>query len=139
VVILHRAELLAALANEVGAAKIHLGQAATNLEENPVGVSASFSNGVIADGDILIGADGLHSFVRSWLRHNDRIRYSGYTSWRAVVPFDSTAVTPCETWGRGKRFGMLPVKGARVYWFATSNVPEGGGDSSEGLQAHLLS
>lgn len=138
-IILHRAELLAALANEVGAENIHLGHAVTNIEENALGVSASFSNTVDGRSDILIGADGLHSFVRSWLGHDNPIRYSGYTSWRAVVSFDSSTIIPSETWGRGKRFGILPVKGSRVYWFATSNHPEGGHDSSEGPQAQLLS
>ena len=33
----------------------------------------------------------------------------------------------------------MPVQGGRVYWFCTSNAPEGQRDSPEGPQARLLS
>lgn len=34
-------------------------------------------------------------------------------------------------WGRGERFGVVPIGRERVYWFATANVPEGGGNSKD--------
>ena len=138
VIVLHRSELLNVLAQGVGAANIHLGQVCTSIDQDSDGVTATFANGATARGDILIGADGLHSVVRAWLGHDGPIRYRGYTAWRAIVPFDTSSVIPGETWGRGCRFGLLPVTGGRVYWFATSNAPEGERDSSAGPQAWLL-
>ncbi|HEV8145357.1 MAG TPA: FAD-dependent monooxygenase [Bryobacteraceae bacterium] len=139
VIVLHRSELLNVLAQGVGAANIHLGHVCTSIDQDSDGVTATFANGATARGDVLIGADGLHSVVRAWLGHNAPLRYSGYTAWRAIVPFDTSSVVPGETWGRGCRFGLLPVKGNRVYWFATSNAPEGEHDSSAGPKARLLS
>src|SRR5699024_8392979 len=30
-----------------------------------------------------------------------------------------------ETWGRGRRFGIVPLPDGRVYWFATQTLPAG--------------
>ncbi len=138
-IILHRAELLDILTKSAGAGNIHLGHELSAIDTNDPGVSAGFTNGVAAQGDVLIGADGLHSIVRGWLGHADRIRYSGYTAWRCVVPFDQSLLIPAETWGPGRRFGAYPIQGNRVYWFATLNAPEGDGDSDCAPQAYLLS
>jgi 2-polyprenyl-6-methoxyphenol hydroxylase-like FAD-dependent oxidoreductase len=99
VIVLHRSELLNVLAQGVGAANIHLGHVCTSIEQDSDGVTAIFANGASARGDVLIGADGLHSVVRAWLGHDGPIRYSGYTAWRAIVPFDTSSVIPGETWG----------------------------------------
>ena len=137
--VLHRAELLALLAESVGFSNINLGHSLFDIDTNSPGVGVSFTNGATAHGDILIGADGLHSVVRRWLGHPDRIRYSGYTAWRAVVPFDYSTFVPAETWGPGRRFGAFPIRGERVYWFATCNAPEGENDPVDGPQSLLLS
>ncbi len=130
VIVAHRAELLQILANGFGAENIHLSHQCTGVTQDSSGVTAVFSNNATVQGDFLVGADGLHSIVRASLGHQDPIRYSGYTAWRAVVPFDSREVVPGESWGYGKRFGMLPVRGDRVYWYATSNMPEQAGPSN---------
>lgn len=138
-VVFHRAELLALLAACAGSANIHLAHDLCDIDTNDPSVSARFTNGASAHGDVLIGADGLRSVVRGWLGHADRIRYSGYTAWRSVVPFDHSLLVPAETWGPGRRFGAFPIHGDRVYWFATSNTPEGE-DSCDGApQSYLLS
>ena len=139
VIVVHRAELLDMLARSLGPANIHLDHTCARIDQDPGGVTATFANGATARGDALAGADGLRSMVRTSLGHQDPLRYSGYTAWRAVAPFDSTGLTPGETWGCGRRFGMLPVKGGRVYWFATSNAPEGESDAAGGRKAQLLS
>lgn len=67
-----------------------------SIDTNEPGVSARFANGAKAQGDGLIGADGLRSVVRGWLGHADRIRYSGYTAWRSVVTFDHSLLVARE-------------------------------------------
>ena len=138
VIVLHRAELLDLLARNVGAEKIHPGHLCSSIYQDADSVTASFASGDTVPGDFLVGADGLHSVVRTALGHQDAMRYSGYTAWRAVVPYTASSIVPGETWGCGRRFGMLPVKGGRVYWFATNNAPEGERDPAEGPRARLL-
>jgi 2-polyprenyl-6-methoxyphenol hydroxylase-like FAD-dependent oxidoreductase len=123
-VVLHRAELLALLRAPVEDA-IRLDRECTGFEQNADSVLARFSNGDKARADVLIAADGIHSVIRSQLRPNEPIRYSGYTAWRSVVKLRTAGLSMSETWGRGRRFGVVPMAGDQVYWFATKNAPQG--------------
>src|SRR5262249_38146230 len=74
---------------------------------------------------VLLGADGLHSVVRRQLFGAAPPRYAGFTAWRAVVPApDGLAIPAGEYWGRGQEFGVIPLGGRRIYWFATHTLPE---------------
>jgi 2-polyprenyl-6-methoxyphenol hydroxylase-like FAD-dependent oxidoreductase len=42
-----------------------------------------------------------------------------------------------ETWGRGRRFGMLPIGNGRVFWYATYNCPAGGQDQAGERKSRL--
>jgi 2-polyprenyl-6-methoxyphenol hydroxylase-like FAD-dependent oxidoreductase len=42
-----------------------------------------------------------------------------------------------ETWGRGLRFGMLPIRNRRVFWYATHTCPAGGEDQEGERKARL--
>lgn len=80
--------------------------------------------------DLVVGADGAGSRVRQEIPESDRVtaRYAGYTCWRGVVDLESAAVsserTAWELWGAGKRFGVVPIGGGRVYFYACVNAPE---------------
>lgn len=131
--VLHRAELLAALLGVLGPAGVRFGHELVELRDEPAGVHARFANGAEATGDVLIGADGLHSRVRRALGDDSPPRYAGYSCWRAVVEVPATLVEPgylCETWGRGRRFGWLRLARGRVYWFATFDAPPGQREAS---------
>ena len=62
-IIVHRAELLRELAVAVAPQVVCLAARCVGFEQHPDGVTARFANGSEHHGDILIGADGLHSFV----------------------------------------------------------------------------
>ena len=134
-VMVHRAELQTVLVHALGASSIRLGATCTSFEQDASGVTARFADGSTARGDLLVGADGLHSVVRAQLHGNLKPAYAGYTAWRAVVPFAPERLTPGESWGRGARFGQVPMNRGRVYWFAVQNAPEGargsGGEKAE--------
>jgi 2-polyprenyl-6-methoxyphenol hydroxylase-like FAD-dependent oxidoreductase len=134
-IVMHRAELLEALVGALGRERIRTGARCQRFVEEPDGVTAEFADGRRARGDVLVGADGLHSVVRAQIHGAAPPAYAGYTAWRAVVTFDRDAVSASESWGDGARFGMVPMSGGRVYWFATETAPEGGRHADE--QAHL--
>lgn len=136
-VVMHRADLQRVLLDACGRDRVRLGKACVSVAQDAHGVTATFADGHIARGDVLIGADGLHSVVRTAL-HGDRPpRYSGYTAWRGVVSFDHAKVLPGESWGPGRRFGQIPMSEGRVYWFATESIPANS-RAAAGEKAELL-
>ena len=59
--------------------------ALTSFEQRDGRVFAAFADGTDAEADLLIGADGLHSTVRSRLVPDLKAQYVGYIAWRGVV------------------------------------------------------
>ena len=80
VAVMHRAELLALLARNLESERLHVGWRCVGFEQNSSGVTAHFRNGETAQGDCLIGADGIGSVVRSQLLIGRQPKYSGYTT-----------------------------------------------------------
>jgi 2-polyprenyl-6-methoxyphenol hydroxylase-like FAD-dependent oxidoreductase len=105
----HRADLQRILAEAAG--DVRLGTAVTDVES------------VAADADVVVGADGIDSVVRASLHGPDPPLYAGYDAWRAVTEFDDERVRGrfSETWGCANRFGLIPLGGARVYWFVSES------------------
>jgi 2-polyprenyl-6-methoxyphenol hydroxylase-like FAD-dependent oxidoreductase len=124
-VVVHRADLQAILYGALPTDTVRLGQACETIEQTSEGVTARFADGSVASGDLLIGADGIRSTVRGQLFGGGEPTYAGYTSYRGVVTFDHASRRFGEYWGRGARFGLAPLSGGRVYWFATRNAPAG--------------
>ena len=126
IAVLHRAELLNLLIAKLDPARLHLAHRCTSFTESPDGISVHFDNAADIHADALIAADGLRSAIRTQLFGGVPIRYSGYTAWRAVVDFPAGRdLQISETWGPGRRFGIVPMSAGRVYWFATRNAAEG--------------
>lgn len=120
---IHRAELHALLAAAIPSDAIHLGHECVDVHQSGREARVRFSNGRTAAGDLLIGADGIRSAVRRLLFPEVATRYAGYTVWRGVADLATDAVS--ETWGRGARFGIVPLREDRTYWFAVRNARAG--------------
>jgi salicylate hydroxylase len=58
------------------------------VEQREEGVSASLQDGTAVSGDLLIGADGVHSVTRAQWIAEDKPRFSGCIAWRGVIPVD---------------------------------------------------
>ncbi|HEX6345602.1 FAD-dependent oxidoreductase [Umezawaea sp.] len=85
--LVHRAKLNDLLADAVGRDNIRLGARFTGYDEGPDGVVAHFADGSAEQADLLVGADGTYSVVRSQLVPGGEAReHVGHHAWRAVVP-----------------------------------------------------
>jgi 2-polyprenyl-6-methoxyphenol hydroxylase-like FAD-dependent oxidoreductase len=132
---IHRADLQRELAAAAG--EVRLGAEINAVEQHDDGVVARGADGSEERGDLLIGADGLSSVIRSAIA-DVRPRYAGYTAWRGVSPVPVEPGRLTESWGVGERFGLVDIGRGRTYWFATKNAPEGEPDEPEGKKAEIL-
>jgi salicylate hydroxylase len=82
----HRADLLDAIRAAVPTDRIRLGARCTGVETQDSGVRLHFADGSIADADVVIGADGVHSVIRGSLTTPAPPEYSGMCAFRAIVP-----------------------------------------------------
>jgi 2-polyprenyl-6-methoxyphenol hydroxylase-like FAD-dependent oxidoreductase len=105
------------------------------------GVVVKLSDGNEISTDGLIGSDGIHSTVRAQIHGATAPSYRGYCIWRGLAPEISGAVAGHigETWGLGRRFGIMPVGQGRVCWYATRNCSSSRADLPEGRKAEVLS
>ena len=73
-------------------AHYHRGLAVTAFTQNETQIVAQFADGSSAEGDVLIGADGLRSTVRGQCLPDAVPLYAGYCAWRALLP--ESAIPP---------------------------------------------
>jgi 2-polyprenyl-6-methoxyphenol hydroxylase-like FAD-dependent oxidoreductase len=133
-VAIHRADLQAVLGEAAG--DVQLGVEVTAVEQDAGAVIVRAEGGVEERGDLVVGADGLGSVVRSAIADAPP-RYAGYTAWRGVSPIAIEPGRLSESWGVGERFGLVDIGGGRTYWFATKNAPEGEPDEPAGRKAEI--
>lgn len=125
---IHRADLQQILRERVGDGVMHLGHECVGVERDAEKVRARFASGEAIQGDVLIGADGIHSAVRASLHGEQEPRFSGVGVWRAVIEIDhpiATRATMTQALGTGQRFVALPIGDGRMYWVVTERVQQG--------------
>ena len=86
---MHRAdfhEILARKAHAMKAGVVQLNKRATHYVETNDGVELYFADGSSAQGDLLIGADGIRSIVRAQMSGAAQPVYTGDAAWRLVIP-----------------------------------------------------
>jgi 2-polyprenyl-6-methoxyphenol hydroxylase-like FAD-dependent oxidoreductase len=137
-VALQRAELIQALRSLLEPGGPTYGTACVGFRSDAEAVTATFEDGHAARADLLVGADGIRSLVRSTLFAGAGLRYAGYPVYRAVAtfPLGSDARVGSLLLGRGAQFGLFPMSRGRVYWFASVDAPPGsarGGASKDAL------
>lgn len=136
-----RADLLSAMLSALPPDRIRLGHELARFEPAGSKVRVHFANGTAEQYDILIGADGIRSRVRAQLFGASEPIYRGYTVWRGVGSYDGSAIprgSNSESWGAGKRFGILDTGHGRVTWYAAVNVDRDHQDTSCGRKQELL-
>ncbi|WP_327583706.1 FAD-dependent monooxygenase [Nonomuraea sp. NBC_00507] len=83
----HRADLLHVLRSAVPDSGIRLGKRCVDLTTRGDGRPVlRFADGEIVEPDVVIGADGIHSVVRSTIAESSPAAYSGICAFRALVP-----------------------------------------------------
>ncbi len=125
-VAIHRTHLHKILSNGLERENIELGTSVKHISTKATKNIVLFENGRSEFFDLIIAADGIRSYSRKLCGVPSMLRFSGYTCWRFVIDVPENFCTNIgfEMWGKGKRFGIVPIAGNKLYCFATCNATE---------------
>ncbi|SEE18015.1 2-polyprenyl-6-methoxyphenol hydroxylase [Streptomyces sp. 2131.1] len=138
-VLLHRSVLIDRIAARLPAYAVRTGCPGRLIDPGTAGGAPAVvatPAGTIA-AELVVGADGIHSAVRTALFPDaPGPTYAGFTTWRVVVPAPDRPFPPHETWGRGALWGTQPLKDGRIYAYAAATASAGA--RAEDEKAELL-
>jgi 2-polyprenyl-6-methoxyphenol hydroxylase-like FAD-dependent oxidoreductase len=104
--------------------RIEYGKRLVGVEETPTGITARFADGSTASGDVLIGADGIRSTVRTLIdpdapgpEHVPLLNFDGLADFAAPANPDDL----CFVFGKRGFLGYWLQPDGRTGWFA--NLP----------------
>jgi len=129
---IHRADLLAALEEQLAEGILHFGNRVTGISQDGGKATVRLDDGSERAFDVVIGADGIHSAVRTALFGPDAPKFTGLVSWRAVFPRERAGDIPdldafTKWWGPtpDRQIVTFPLThGREIFVFAT-NAQEG--------------
>ena len=125
---MHRGDLHAALLSLLPPDIVHLGKKLSRFEQDSDGVTLFFSDGTSTRAAALIGADGVHSVVRSQLFGGEKPRYTGRIAYRATFPaallgdLDIGDVAT-KWWGGDRHIVIYYITAKKDEVYFTTSVP----------------
>jgi len=129
---IHRADLHRVLLDAVAKDSVFLGKKCTQVLEKGESIALKFEDGTTAEGEAVIGCDGIHSAVRKHLFPQERgFRYEGINMWRGVTrakPFLTGASMLIGGWLEVGKLVVYPVRNHEdgtqlVNWVAEIQSP----------------
>jgi len=127
--LMHRADLHAALAHLVPAGIIQFGKKLTTYRQRGGKVLLNFADGTSVEADLLIGADGVHSRVREIMLGAEQPRYTGKVAYRTTYPAKLLADAPIglyrtKWWGPDRHIVIYYVTRQRDEIYFVTSQPE---------------
>jgi 2-polyprenyl-6-methoxyphenol hydroxylase-like FAD-dependent oxidoreductase len=118
---MHRADFVDMLANALPAGIVQTGHRCTGFERARQAARVKFANGAVAEGDIVVAADGIHSALRPHVYLPARPVFSGTVAYRGAVRTELVPAWPAECWemwlGKGKHFLTYPMRAGSLINF----------------------
>lgn len=127
-VTIHRSDIINALAEQFPMEQIQFGKRLRTLQQGDDVVTLAFEDGSSARFDVVVGADGIHSRVRTALFGDEYPRFTGVVSFRSVVPTERVKQVPeieafTKWWGPNPHSQIVTFplnQGKDTFIFATT-------------------
>jgi salicylate hydroxylase len=115
----HRVELLEMLNDAQADVLVRYGHHCAGVKETEDGVRLNFANGITARGDVVIGADGIHSVVQREIGLVTHPTSEGIMAYRGLIPSERLSwakdLRGLNMWmGSGRSFICFPISQGRV-------------------------
>ena len=124
---MHRADLVDVLSRAIPAGRVHPGHRAVSFDQSSAygrgtpRPRVSFENGAVAEADLVIAADGIHSTLRRFVTGQSTPVFSGSVAYRGVLDSARVPDWPArvfQVWmGRGRHIIVFPVRAGRMLNF----------------------
>ncbi|WP_065751751.1 FAD-dependent monooxygenase [Bradyrhizobium paxllaeri] len=115
---MHRADMVEILAGALPPGVVHTGRRCTGFEQVDEVARVTFDNGAVAEADVVIAADGIHSELRRYAAPPSRPVFHGSVAYRGVLPHRRIPHWPTDRWqmwlGKGKHFLSFPVRSGEL-------------------------
>jgi salicylate hydroxylase len=115
---MHRADLVELLADALPDNVVHTGHRCTGFEQRDDVARVTFSNGMVAEADVIVAADGIHSELRPYVFPPSNPVFSGSVAYRGVLPLERIPDWPTDAWlmwlGKAKHFLTFPVRAGQL-------------------------
>lgn len=139
--VISRMKLQEILSGALGSNYIENGANVVDFVDDGRKVKVMLEDGRTFEGDVLVGADGIRSKVRTKLLGETSTVYSDYTCYTGIanfVPADIETVGYRVFLGHKQYFVSSDVGQGKMQWYAFYNEPAGGVDAPGGRKARLM-
>ncbi|MDH6289336.1 FAD-dependent monooxygenase [Rhodococcus opacus] len=125
---MHRGDLMTALENRLPSGVVEMGRRVSGVADGRI----EFTDGSGVSADVIVGADGIHSAVRTALLGREQPTFTGVVAFRAVVPTERVGDLPnldsfTKWWGpdSSTQIVTFPLnQGKDIFVFATCGQEE---------------
>jgi len=118
---MHRADLIDMLRRAVLDSRIHPGHRAVSFDQDAQKARVMFENGAVAEADMVIAADGIHSAMQRFVTGQATPVFSGQVSYRGVLETARVPDWPTrvfQVWmGEGKHIIVFPLRAGKLLNF----------------------
>jgi salicylate hydroxylase len=115
---MHRADLVEILATPLPQGMVRTGHRGVGVEQIGDRAYVSFANGTVAEGDVVIAADGIHSELRHHVAPPSRPVFHGSVAYRGVLHHALIPHWRTDCWlmwlGKARHFLTFPVRAGEL-------------------------
>ncbi len=115
---LHRSDMVTALAAHLPAGVVHTGHQCVAFAQDERRAVVTFANGVQAEAEVVVGADGIHSTLQRHVVAPREPVFSAIVAYRGLIPAAQVAEWPTgarRMWlGAGKLLLVYPVRAGEL-------------------------